>query len=171
MRSDGVEQVEELELIASYLKLERKIAILKNKLANVSKLYYASHSFTGGMLSRNEITAYQSTISPLNATISIVERERLLISRIDYLTFKYKHFQRYLSTLTTDEIEALNREDIFTDTHKKAYEEIQEIEEASNWRKYGQAQLSNFEYTEKHIALMSVINNEISEIFGELEDE
>lgn len=71
-----MEQVEELELIASYLKLERKIAILKNKLANVSKLYYASRSFTGGMLSRNEITAYQSAISPINATISIVERER-----------------------------------------------------------------------------------------------
>lgn len=117
--------------ILSYFGLDQRIEFFDSMRQTVEKEYYASHSFTGGMMWDQVLIPYQRTLSVENHALTLYAMTKTLDAKLNKLRDRYRHFQSYLETIDVVELKTnlMSRTDELTELEKATYAEIGEIEQ------------------------------------------
>lgn len=109
------------------LAIPNLITAYTDKLKNVSKMFFLTHSLIGGMMI-DDLNVYTRSIDPYSAAVIIETEERIIRTRIDRLSKRYKLFT---NEFTTEELNALRRavnENEDTLITQRAYQWIEEVD-------------------------------------------
>ena len=109
------------------LAIPNLITAYTDKLKNVSKMFFLTHSLIGGMMI-DDLNVYTRSIDPYSAAVLIETEERIIRTRIERLKQRYKLFT---DEFTEEELNALRRavnENEDTLIIQRAYEWIQEVD-------------------------------------------
>ncbi len=104
---------EQRATIKNMLAIPNLITAYTDKLKNVSKMFFLTHSLIGGMMV-DDLNVYTRSTDPYSAAVLIESEERIIKARIKRLRRRYKLFT---DEFTTEELI----------THR-AYEWIQEVD-------------------------------------------
>ena len=118
---------EQRATIKNMLAIPNLITAYTDKLKNVSKMFFLTHSLIGGMMI-DDLDVYTRSIDPYSAAVLIETEERIIRTRIDRLSKRYKPFT---DEFTEEELNALRRavnENKDTLITQRAYEWIQEVD-------------------------------------------
>lgn len=117
--------------ILSYFGLDQRIETFDSMRQTVEKEYYASRSFTGGMMWDQVLIPYQRTLSVENHALTLYAMTKTLDVKLNKLRDRYRHFQSYLETIDVIELQTnlMSRTDELTELEKATYAEIGEIEQ------------------------------------------
>ena len=118
---------EQRATIKNMLAIPNLITAYTDKLKNVSKMFFLTHSLIGGMMI-DDLDVYTRSIDPYSAAVLIETEERIIRTRIDRLSKRYKLFT---NEFTTEELNTLRRavnENNDTLITQRAYEWIQEVD-------------------------------------------
>lgn len=124
----GANDIELKHTILDWLELNERMDALKFERLNYSRFFYASHSFTGGMLGRDEMQQYNSPISPEYGAMRIISKEKMLDRRIEVCKKKIELFSEYLSSIDQQKLIEAIKLDYVTELEHQAFEAIGEIE-------------------------------------------
>lgn len=109
------------------LAIPNLITAYTDKLKNVSKMFFLTHSLIGGMMV-DDLNVYTRSIDPYSAAVLIETEERIIRAKIDRLNKRYNLFT---DEFTTEELNtlrrAINQNKATLITHR-AYEWIQEVD-------------------------------------------
>lgn len=118
---------EQRATIKNMLAIPNLITAYTDKLKNVSKMFFLTHSLIGGMMI-DDLNVYTRSIDPYSAAVIIETEERIIRTRIDRLSKRYKLFT---NEFTTEELNALRRavnENEDTLITQRAYQWIEEVD-------------------------------------------
>ena len=118
---------EQRATIKNMLAIPNLITAYTDKLKNVSKMFFLTHSLIGGMMI-DDLDVYTRSIDPYSAAVLIETEERIIRARIERLKQRYKLFT---DEFTEEELNALRRavnENEDTLIIQRAYEWIQEVD-------------------------------------------
>lgn len=118
---------EQRATIKNMLAIPNLITAYTDKLKNVSKMFFLTHSLIGGMMI-DDLDVYTRSIDPYSAAVLIETEERIIRTRIDRLSKRYKLFT---DEFTEEELNALRRavnENEDTLIIQRAYEWIEEVD-------------------------------------------
>lgn len=118
---------EQRATIKNMLAIPNLITAYTDKLKNVSKMFFLTHSIIGGMMI-DDLGVYTRSIDPHSAAVLIESEEHIVRTRIDRLSKRYKLFT---DEFTEEELNALRRainENKDTLIIQRAYEWIQEVD-------------------------------------------
>ena len=118
---------EQRATIKNMLAIPNLITAYTDKLKNVRKMFFLTHSLIGGMMI-DDLDVYTRSIDPYSAAVLIDTEERIIRARIERLKQRYKLFT---DEFTTEELNALRRavnENEDTLIIQRAYEWIQEVD-------------------------------------------
>lgn len=113
--------------IKNMLAIPNLITAYTDKLKNVRKIFFLTHSLIGGMMI-DDLNVYTRSIDPYSAAVLIDTEERIIRARIERLKQRYKLFN---DEFTTEELNTLRRainENKATLITQRAYEWIQEVD-------------------------------------------
>ncbi len=118
---------EQRATIKNMLAIPNLITAYTDKLKNVRKMFFLTHSLIGGMMI-DDLDVYTRSIDPYSAVVLIESEERIIRTRIDRLNKRYNLFT---DEFTTEELNTLRgaingNEDILIT--QRAYEWIQEVD-------------------------------------------
>lgn len=152
-------------LIIEYLTLDKKIQRASDRMNQVRKDFYASHSFVGSLaLDENGNRIIQPSAYTL--VNQLIDNELSKDRCVEVNRFKQRYFQRYLSGLSDADREYLVRNFILQQPcsndllDKKTLNECESIQEATAWR-FGFEQ-------EVHLELDNDVNNNLEEMLAML---
>lgn len=118
---------EQRATIKNMLAIPNLITAYTDKLKNVSKMFFLTHSLIGGMMV-DDLNVYTRSIDPYSAAVLIETEERIIRAKIDRLNKRYNLFT---DEFTTEELNtlrrAINQNKATLITHR-AYEWIQEVD-------------------------------------------
>ena len=109
------------------LAIPNLITAYIDKLNDVSKMFFLTHSLIGGMMI-DDLNVYTRSIDPYSAAVLIDTEERIIRARIERLKQRYKLFT---DEFTEEELNTLRRavnENEDTLIIQRAYEWIQEVD-------------------------------------------
>lgn len=109
------------------LAIPNLITAYTDKLNNVRKMFFLTHSLIGGMMI-DDLNVYTRSIDPYSAAVLIETEERIIRAKIDRLNKRYKLFT---DEFTEEELNALRRavnENEDTLIIQRAYEWIEEVD-------------------------------------------
>ena len=118
---------EQRATIKNMLAIPNLITAYTDKLKNVSKMFFLTHSLIGGMMI-DDLDVYTRSIDPYSAAVLIETEERIIRTRIDRLSKRYKLFT---NEFTTEELNTLRRavnENEDTLITQRAYQWIEEVD-------------------------------------------
>lgn len=118
---------EQRATIKNMLAIPNLITAYTDKLNNVRKMFFLTHSLIGGMMI-DDLDVYTRSIDPYSAAVLIETEERIIRTRIDRLSKRYKLFT---DEFTEEELNALRRavnENKNTLITQRAYEWIEEVD-------------------------------------------
>ena len=118
---------EQIATIKNMLAIPNLITAYTNKLNNVRKMFFLTHSLIGGMMI-DDLNVYTRSIDPYSAAVLIETEERIIRLRIERLKQRYKLFT---DEFTEEELNTLRRavnENEDTLIIQRAYEWIQEVD-------------------------------------------
>ncbi len=118
---------EQRATIKNMLAIPNLITAYTDKLKNVRKMFFLTHSLIGGMMV-DDLDVYTRSIDPYSAAVLIESEERIIRTRIDRLSKRYNLFT---DEFTEEELNALRRainENKDTLITQRAYEWIQEVD-------------------------------------------
>lgn len=118
---------EQRATIKNMLAIPNLITAYTDKLKNISKMFFLTHSLIGGMMI-DDLDVYTRSIDPYSAAVLIETEERIIRTRIDRLSKRYNLFT---DEFTEEELNALRRainENKDTLITQRAYEWIQEVD-------------------------------------------
>ena len=118
---------EQRATIKNMLAIPNLITAYTDKLKNVSNMFFLTHSLIGGMMI-DDLDVYTRSIDPYSAAVLIETEERIIRTRIDRLSKRYKLFT---DEFTEEELNALRRavnENEDTLIIQRAYEWIEEVD-------------------------------------------
>ena len=118
---------EQRATIKNMLAIPNLITAYTDKLKNVSKMFFLTHSLIGGMMI-DDLNVYTRSIDPYSAAVLIETEERIIRTRIDRLSKRYKLFT---NEFTTEELNTLRRavnENEDTLITQRAYQWIEEVD-------------------------------------------
>ena len=118
---------EQRATIKNMLAIPNLITAYTDKLKNVSKMFFLTHSLIGGMMI-DDLNVYTRSIDPYSAAVLIETEERIIRTRIDRLSKRYKLFT---NEFTTEELNTLRRavnENEATLITQRAYQWIEEVD-------------------------------------------
>ena len=118
---------EQRATIRNMLAIPNLITAYTDKLKNVSKMFFLTHSLIGGMMI-DDLDVYTRSIDPYDATVLIESEEHIIKTRIDRLSKRYNLFT---DEFTEEELNTLRRainENKDTLITQRAYEWIQEVD-------------------------------------------
>lgn len=118
---------EQRATIKNMLAIPNLITAYTDKLKNVSKMFFLTHSLIGGMMI-DDLNVYTRSIDPYSAAVIIETEERIIRTRIDRLSKRYKLFT---NEFTTEELNTLRRtvnENEDTLITQRAYQWIEEVD-------------------------------------------
>jgi hypothetical protein len=134
------------------LAIPNLITAYTDKLNNVRKMFFLTHSLIGGMMI-DDLNVYTRSIDPYSAAVLIETEERIIRARIERLKQRYKLFT---DEFTEEELNSLRRainENNDTLITQRAYEWIQEVDYYLSARKEAIKQkgekLKGFSFLEK----------------------
>ena len=96
---------EQRATIKNMLAIPNLITAYTDKLKNVRKMFFLTHSLIGGMMIE-DLDVYTRSIDPYSAAVLIETEERIIRTRIDRLNKRYKLFT---DEFTEEELNALRR--------------------------------------------------------------
>ena len=109
------------------LAIPNLITAYTDKLNNVRKMFFLTHSLIGGMMI-DDLNVYTRSIDPYSAAVIIETEERIIRTRIDRLSKRYKLFT---NEFTTEELNTLRRavnENEATLITQRAYQWIEAVD-------------------------------------------
>lgn len=118
---------EQRATIKNMLAIPNLITAYTDKLNNVRKMFFLTHSLIGGMMI-DDLNVYTRSIDPYSAAVLIETEERIIRAKIDRLNKRYNLFA---DEFTEEELNALrvaineNKDTLIT---QRAYEWIQEVD-------------------------------------------
>jgi len=118
---------EQRATIKNMLAIPNLITAYTDKLKNVSKMFFLTHSLIGGMMI-DDLDVYTRSIDPYSAVVLIESEERIIRTRIERLSKRYNLF---IDEFTEEELNTLRRavnENEDTLIIQRAYEWIQEVD-------------------------------------------
>ena len=118
---------EQRATIKNMLAIPNLITAYTDKLKNVRKMFFLTHSLIGGMMI-DDLNVYTRSIDPYSAAVLIETEERIIRARIERLKQRYKLFT---DEFTEEELNSLRRainENNDTLITQRAYEWIQEVD-------------------------------------------
>lgn len=118
---------EQRATIKNMLAIPNLITAYTDKLNNVRKMFFLTHSLIGGMMI-DDLNVYTRSIDPYSAAVIIETEERIIRTRIDRLSKRYKLFT---NEFTTEELNTLRRavnENEDTLITQRAYQWIEEVD-------------------------------------------
>ena len=118
---------EQRATIKNMLAIPNLITAYTDKLKNVSKMFFLTHSLIGGMMI-DDLDVYTRSIDPYSAAVLIETEERIIRARIERLKQRYKLFT---NEFTTEELNTLRRavnENEATLITQRAYQWIEEVD-------------------------------------------
>jgi hypothetical protein len=118
---------EQRATIKNMLAIPNLITAYTDKLKNVSKMFFLTHSLIGGMMI-DDLNVYTRSIDPYSAAVLIETEERIIRTRIDRLSKRYKLFT---NEFTAEELNTLRRavnENEATLITQRAYQWIEEVD-------------------------------------------
>ena len=118
---------EQRATIKNMLAIPNLITAYIDKLNDVSKMFFLTHSLIGGMMI-DDLNVYTRSIDPYSAAVLIDTEERIIRARIERLKQRYKLFT---DEFTEEELNTLRRavnENEDTLIIQRAYEWIQEVD-------------------------------------------
>ena len=118
---------EQRATIKNMLAIPNLITAYTDKLNNVRKMFFLTHSLIGGMMI-DDLNVYTRSIDPYSAAVIIETEERIIRTRIDRLSKRYKLFT---NEFTMEELNTLRRavnENEDTLITQRAYEWIEEVD-------------------------------------------
>ena len=118
---------EQRATIKNMLAIPNLITAYTNKLNNVRKMFFLTHSLIGGMMI-DDLNVYTRSIDPYSAAVLIETEECIIRLRIERLKQRYKLFT---DEFTEEELNLLRRainENKDTLITQRAYEWIQEVD-------------------------------------------
>lgn len=118
---------EQRATIKNMLAIPNLITAYTDKLNNVRKMFFLTHSLIGGMMI-DDLNVYTRSIDPYSAAVIIETEERIIRTRIDRLSKRYKLFT---NEFTTEELNTLRRavnENEATLITQRAYQWIEEVD-------------------------------------------
>lgn len=118
---------EQRATIKNMLAIPNLITAYSDKLKNVRKMFFLTHSLVGGMMI-DDLNVYTRSIDPYSAAVLIETEERIIRARIERLKQRYKLFT---DEFTEEELNSLRRainENNDTLITQRAYEWIQEVD-------------------------------------------
>lgn len=118
---------EQRATIKNMLAIPNLITAYTDKLNNVRKMFFLTHSLIGGMMI-DDLDVYTRSIDPYSAAVLIETEERIIRTRIDRLSKRYNLF---IDEFTEEELNTLRRavnENEDTLIIQRAYEWIQEVD-------------------------------------------
>ena len=118
---------EQSATIKNMLAIPNLITAYTDKLKNVRKMFFLTHSLIGGMMI-DDLDVYTRSIDPYSAAVLIETEERIIRTRIERLSKRYNLFT---DEFTEEELNALRRavnENKDTLITQRAYEWIQEVD-------------------------------------------
>lgn len=143
---------EQRATIKNMLAIPNLITAYTDKLNNVRKMFFLTHSLIGGMMI-DDLNVYTRSIDPYSAAVLIETEERIIRARIERLKQRYKLFT---DEFTEEELNSLRRainENNDTLITQRAYEWIQEVDYYLSARKEAIKQkgekLKGFSFLEK----------------------
>lgn len=118
---------EQRATIKNMLAIPNLITAYTDKLKNVGKMFFLTHSLIGGMMV-DDLNVYTRSIDPYSAAVLIETEESIIRTRIERLKQRYKLFT---DEFTMEELNmlrrAINQNKATLITHR-AYEWIQEVD-------------------------------------------
>lgn len=154
-----------LEILA-YFQLAQKIKKFISMRQSIEKEYYASQSFTGGMMWDLTPVPYHRSRSVEHHALTLYDMTSALDKKINMLKDRYRHFQSYLETIDVNKLHAdLNNESkILSALEKNTYAEIFQIERyiKFKYRKH-LLQYQNKDESTKNNILENMVENNIFE--------
>lgn len=118
---------EQRATLKNMLAIPNLITAYTDKLNNVRKMFFLTHSLIGGMMI-DDLNVYTRSIDPYSAAVIIETEERIIRTRIDRLSKRYKLFT---NEFTTEELNTLRRavnENEDTLITQRAYQWIEEVD-------------------------------------------
>ena len=96
---------EQRATIKNMLAIPNLITAYTDKLKNVRKMFFLTHSLIGGMMI-DDLNVYTRSIDPYSAAVLIESEERIIRTRIERLSKRYNLF---IDEFTEEELNTLRR--------------------------------------------------------------